>query len=40
MVKEVNKEIENVVDQIKEKFGEGVIMTLLNGHLSKPFFLT
>ncbi len=28
MAKEVNKEIENVVDQIKEKFGEGVIMTL------------
>lgn len=28
MVKEANKEIENVVDQIKEKFGEGVIMTL------------
>ena len=28
MAKEANKEIENVVDQIKEKFGEGVIMTL------------
>jgi len=28
MAKEVNKELENVVDQIKEKFGEGVIMTL------------
>jgi len=28
MAKEENKNVENVVDQIKEKFGEGVIMTL------------
>jgi len=28
MAKEENKNLENVVDQIKEKFGEGVIMTL------------